>query len=99
MKMSKKFSQDTRPISAKKCLFENDNDDDEDVDEDEVDEVSEVEVDEDQEEEEEVSFLDNAASEIITENQDALQNICGDTENFTSWKNDRDIQEYLRNVN
>ena len=40
--------------------------------------------------------MDNAASEIITENEDALQNLCGDTENFTSWKNDRDIQEYLR---
>ena len=86
MKMSKRFSQDTRPISAKKnCLFENDgDDDDEDVDEDEVDEVSEVEVDEDQEEEEEVLFLDNAASEILTENEDALQNICGESENFAT---------------
>ena len=37
--MSKRFSQDTLSMPAKKkCLFENDDDDDEDVDEDGVDE-------------------------------------------------------------
>ena len=92
--MSKRYSENSRlPSSKRRRLFD---DDEEDVTEDEVDEneVDKVEVDEDQEEA--VSFLDNVANEIVEENEDALQNLSGDAVNFENWKNDRDIQEYLR---